>query len=118
MPRYSYTAINTEGRKDKGSITAESSYSARKQLRARGIHPTDIKEISSGAEERAALLAFLSRTKKTQIIDFTKQLSTLLNSGIKLTEGLSVLSIQTNDQRFKNALVDIRDRVVTGESFT
>ncbi len=118
MPRYSYTAINTEGKKDKGTIIAESAYAARKQLRVRGIHPTDVAEISSSTEERAALLSFLSRTKKTQIIDFTKQLATLLNSGIKLTEALSVLSMQTTDHRFKNALVDMRDRVVTGESFT
>jgi type II secretory pathway component PulF len=45
-------------------------------------------------------------------------MATLLNSGIKLTESLSVLTLQTSDVRFKNALTDIRDRVVTGESFT
>ncbi|GAH34676.1 unnamed protein product, partial [marine sediment metagenome] len=42
-------------------------------------------------------------------------MATLLNSGIKLTEALSVLTSQTSDVRFKNALADIRDRVVTGE---
>ncbi|NQT03152.1 MAG: type II secretion system F family protein, partial [Planctomycetes bacterium] len=41
-----------------------------------------------------------------------------LNSGIKLTAALSVLTLQVSDVRFKNAIVDIRDRVVTGESFT
>jgi len=40
----------------------------------------------------------------------------LLDSGIKLTESLTVLTLQTSDARFKNALTDIRDRVVTGES--
>jgi type II secretory pathway component PulF len=45
-------------------------------------------------------------------------MSTLLNSGIKLTEALSVLTMQAPDTRFKNALTDIRDRVVTGESLT
>ena len=52
------------------------------------------------------------------MIDFTKQMATLLNSGIKLTESLSVLTLQTSDVRFRNVLTDIRDRVVTGESFT
>jgi type II secretory pathway component PulF len=41
-----------------------------------------------------------------------------LTSGIKLTEALSVLTLQTSDPRFRHALVDIRERVVTGESFT
>ena len=63
------------------------------------------------------LFAFL-REGKRQIIDFTKQMATLLNSGIKLTEALSVLTMQISNPGFKNALTDIRDRVMTGESLT
>jgi general secretion pathway protein F len=118
MPRYHYTAIAAGGKKMKGSIAAESSFAARKQLRARSIHPTSVTEVGGGAESRAALLSIISKGNKTQIIDFTKQMATLLNSGIKLTEALSVLTLQVSDNRFKSALIDIRDRVVTGESFT
>jgi type II secretory pathway component PulF len=118
MPRYQYIAIATDGKKVKGSIAAESSYAARKQLRARSIHPTSVKEVSAKDEQKAAVFRLFSKGKKTQIIDFTKQMGTLLNSGIKLTEALSVLTMQASDSQFKNALTDIRDRVVTGESFT
>jgi type II secretory pathway component PulF len=118
MPRYHYTAIATSGKKVKGAITAENPYAARKQLRVRSIHPSSITEVSSRAESKAALFSIFARRGKTQIIDFTKQMATLLTSGIKLTEALSVLTLQTSDVRFRNALVDIRDRVVTGESFT
>jgi len=69
-------------------------------------------------QSKAAITSFFAKRGKTQIIDFTKQMSTLLNSGIKLTEALSVMTLQTSDVRFKNAIIDIRDRVVTGESFT
>jgi general secretion pathway protein F len=118
MPRYHYTAIAANGKKVKGSIAAESPYAARKQLRARSIHPSSITQASSMSESKISVFAFFAKRRKTQIIDFTKQMATLLNSGIKLTEAISVLSLQTSDVRFKNALVDIRDRVVTGESFT
>ena len=117
MPRYHYTAIAMGGKKSKGTVTAESPYVARKQLRVRDIHPTSITEVSSGVEGKAALLSIFAKGGKTQIIDFTKQMATLLNSGIKLTESLSVLTLQTSDVRFKNAIIDIRERVVTGESF-
>jgi len=117
MPRYHYIAIVADGKKAKGAITAESSYAARKQLRVRGIHPTSITELSSGAEGKAALFSIFAKGSKAQIIDFTKQMATLLDSGIKLTEALSVLTLQASDVRFKNAITDIRDRVVTGESF-
>ena len=118
MPRYNYTAIAADGKKTKGVVTAESPYAARKQLRGRSVHPTSVAEIITGAGDRAALFSILSRSNKAQIIDFTKQMATLLNSGIKLTESLSVLTMQASDNRFKNAITDIRDRVVTGESFT
>jgi len=118
MPRYTYTAIAADGKKTKGTITAESPYSARKQLRIRSIHPTSITELSAAVEGRFALASLFGRTSKKQIIDFTRQMATLLNSGIKLTEALTVLTMQAPEARFKNALTDIRDRVVTGESLT
>jgi len=118
MPRYHYSAIATDGKKTKGQVTAESPYAARKQLRIRGVHPTSISEIGSPTEGRAVLISFFSKSRKAQLIDFTKQMSTLLNSGIKLTEALLVMAKQSADPRFKNALIDIRDRVVTGESLT
>jgi general secretion pathway protein F len=118
MPRYTYTAIAADGKKAKGTITAESPYAARKQLRVRSIHPTSIAEITAADEGKSALASVFGRTSKKQIIDFTRQMATLLKSGIKLTEALTVLTMQAPNSRFKIALTDIRDRVVTGESLT
>ena len=106
MPRYHYTAIAMDGKKAKGSVTAETSYAARKQLRVRGIHPTSVSEIKPKSEARS-LSSILHRSSKKQMVDFTREMSTLLNSGIKLTEALSVLRQQTTDVGFKNALTDI-----------
>lgn len=118
MPRYHYIAMTAEGKKAKGTITAESAYAARRQLRSRGIHPTSVDETSKTDEDKKAMLSIFSKSSKNQLIDFTKQMATLLNSGIKLTESLSVLTMQVSDAKFKSVLTDIRDRVVTGESFT
>ena len=106
MPRYHYTAIAAGGKKVKGAITAESPYAARKQLRVRSIHPSSVTEISSQDRNKAALFSIFAKGGKTQMIDFTKQLATCLNSGIKLTEALSVLTLQTSDVRFKNAIIE------------
>jgi type II secretory pathway component PulF len=118
MPRYQYIAIAGTGKKVKGTITAETPFAARKQLRLRSVHPSSITELSSAVESKRVLFTTFRRTNKAQLIDFTKQLATLLTSGIKLTESLSVLTLQTSDPKFKTALTEIRDRVVTGESFT
>ena len=114
MPRFKYTALDINKKKVKGTLTAENAYAARKQLRGRSQHPVSIKEVSF-AEERTSLFG---KNGKKQVIDFTKQLATLINSGIKLTEALTVLTNQVTNVQFKSALTDIRDRVITGESFT
>jgi len=117
MPTYEYIAIAPDGKKMKGTLTAESPFAARHQLRNRSIHPSSIAEVTASTERTLAVLSFLSRPKKRQIIETTKQLATLLNSGIKLTEALSVMTLQTTDPRFRNVLTEVRDRVITGESF-
>jgi len=117
MPRFHYTAIESNGKTVKGTITAESPYTARKQLRIRNMHPTSVEETRT-SEDRVTVTSLLRRTSKTQLVDFTKNMATLLNSGIKLTEALSVLTMQITDIRFRSAINDIRDRVITGESFT
>jgi type II secretory pathway component PulF len=79
VPRYHYIAMAANGKKVKGAIAAENPYAARKQLRVRSIHPTSITEVSSREEGRTSLLSAFGRTRKAQIIDFTKQMATLLN---------------------------------------
>ncbi len=116
MPTYEYTAVAANGRKNKGTVTAESPYAARKQLRLRNIHVSSVSEVTASTEKKLAVISFAVKAKKGVIIDFTKQMSTLLNAGIKLTEALSVLTMQTSDPRYRNALMEIRDRVITGES--
>ena len=74
------------GKTVKGTVSAESPYSARKQLRSRGIHPTVIKEDSSQSRGKTSLVSMLAKSRKSQIVEFTKQMSILLNSEIKLTE--------------------------------
>ncbi|MBW8015250.1 MAG: type II secretion system F family protein [Planctomycetes bacterium] len=116
MPRFSYKAIDHKHKSVKGTVTAESAFAARKHLRAKGVHPTSIHEITSALEARS-FGGMFKRKGKAHVTEFTKQLSTMLRAGIKLTESLNVLVPQLTNADFKNAITDIRDRVITGESF-
>lgn len=117
MPRFKYTAIGPKGKPVKGTLTAESSYAARKHLRARSLHPTDIKQSSGSDAAKKTLSSMFNRSCRSQVFEFTRQLGILLDADIKLTEALGVLVQQITDKRFRNAISDICDRVVTGESF-
>ena len=115
MPRFSYTAITSAKKSERGILTAESAFAARKHLRSKGLHPTDIREIAAtGGKRRFALF---SKSARGAVATFTKELSTMLTAGIKLTDSLTVLITQVSDAGLRIAIADIRDRVVTGESF-
>ncbi|MCK5565028.1 MAG: type II secretion system F family protein [Planctomycetes bacterium] len=115
MPRFNYTAIDQNKKTVKGTVTAESSYAARKHLRNKGLHPTNIKEVKGAAGGKRITL--FKKRNVSQVAEFTKQLSTMLGAEIKLTEALSVLIQQVSDANLKSTVTDIRDRVVSGESF-
>jgi general secretion pathway protein F len=116
MSRFSYTAIGSSRKTEKGILTAESAFAARKHLRAKGLHPTDIRELASTENRRR--FALFGRSTRGAVTAFTKELSTMLSAGIKLTDALTVLITQVSDVGLRSAITDIRDRVVTGESFT
>ncbi len=116
MPRFEYVAINSQRKTEKGAVTAESAFAARKHLRSRGLHPTDIKQVRMDTAGKS-LGGLLKRSGKKDVATFTKELSTMLNAGIKLTDGLSVLTKQLNDPKLRAAITEVRDKVVTGESF-
>jgi len=116
MPRFSYIAIDHNKKTVKGTVTAESPYAARRHLRTKGFHPTTIKEAASELRGKS-LMSVFRKGGKGQVAEFTKQLATMINAGIKLTDALSVLTQQISDTRLRNTISDIRGRVVTGESF-
>jgi type II secretory pathway component PulF len=115
MPRFSYIAIGSSRKTEKGVLTAESAFAARKHLRSKGLHPTDIREIAVVEGKRR--FSLFSKSARGAVTAFTKELSTMLTAGIKLTDALTVLITQVNDPGLRVAVADIRDRVIAGESF-
>ncbi len=116
MPRFEYVAINSKRKTVKGAVTAENAFSARKHLRSSGLHPTELKQVRMETS-RKSLSGLLRRTGRKDVATFTKELSTMLKAGIKLTEALSVLARQFNAPQLRAAAIEVRDKVVTGESF-
>ncbi len=116
MPRFEYSAINSAKKTEKGTVTAESAFAARKHLRGRGLHPTDVKQVRMETAQTTVKDLFAKSGKK-EIAGFTKELATMLNAGIKLTDALNVLTLQVTNPHLRAAVTEIRDRVVTGESF-
>ena len=126
MPLYAYKGISPAGKSIAGTRDAESPKVLRQLLRKDGVHVVSF-ELSKGghaAKAQNAKKAGLSRdvdlgglfggVKKAEIAAFTRQLATLLKSGIPLAESLAALVEQTTNQRFKAQLTEVRTAVNEG----
>ena len=114
MPSYKYKAIDKAGKQVRGSIVAENAISARKLLRNRQIHAHHIEAATS---TRYTDQSNVKSKNRKIVLEFTILLTTMIQAEIKLTEALDLIIIQTQNEKFKQALQNIRDQLMSGSSF-
>ncbi|TJY61134.1 type II secretion system protein GspF [Sinimarinibacterium sp. CAU 1509] len=117
MSAYEYAALDAKGRQVKGLIEGDTPRSARQQLRERGLTPIDINEVS---EQRLNRQSVFSRgggaINNTELSLFTRQLATLVRSGLPLDEALTAVSEQSESKRVKRVALGVRAGVIEGNS--
>src|SRR5215472_3742344 len=137
MPRFNYVALDARGQEASGLLEAASSSAAISQLRQAGYFPTSVIEeaiISAGKEARGraakaagttkprakkGIVLFRRRKVKSKILMiFTRQLATLIDSGLPLLRSLNVLANQERDKVLKNTINKLADSVQSGSTFS
>jgi len=114
MLTYIYTARDTKtGNKIQAEVEAENEMSAAKLLTDRGLSPLDIKVKGEGD---SLLASFRNRVSSKQKVIFTRQLSTLINAGLPLVQGLSTVQGQIKNVALKNAVGRIIKDVESGST--
>jgi len=119
VPVFSYKAYNATGQVKSGIEDADSSREARLRLRRQGLHVTDIEELQStgGKEQSAWAQRRMRRRTSRELPQITRQLSTLLKSGIPLNDGLKALVEQVESRHLEVVFRDVRERINGGSSF-
>jgi type IV pilus assembly protein PilC len=138
MPRFTYVALDSRGQESTGLVEAGSTNEAIGQLRQAGYFPTSVYEEgkAGGSDGKAAKRAGKTvktapRRDRTQItlfqrkkikpkvlMIFTRQLATLVDSGLPLLRGLNVLSKQERDPLLKITINKLADGVQSGGTFS
>jgi type II secretory pathway component PulF len=116
MPRYSYTAKISPLKVIQGTIEAESEQDAVNKLGRMGYFPTIIEP-----EVRlAAKYQFFSfrKVSNKDIVILTRQLSTLLDSGVNIMNALDIASSQTGNEYLKAVLLDVAASIKDGKSLS
>lgn len=110
MAAFRYEAVDASGRSRHGVLDAETARAARDRLRADGLTPTAVAPAPEAPD-------VLSRTRldaaATALI--TRQLATLVQSGMPLDHALTAASEQADDARAAKILGVIRTQVMAGE---
>lgn len=118
MGAFEYTALNSGGRKNRGTLEADSAKAARQQLRAKGLIPIEVSPASeSNPQAGGSLLSGSPGLGIKPLALLTRQIATLLRAGIPLEETLSAIANQTRNQKVRRIVLAVRAKVLEGHSF-
>ena len=116
MPKYSYLAKNLSGEIKKGTIEAENEVEAAQILKNQGLFLIKLSPEIQGTKKRFVL--FHRKISLVEKIFFTRNLQVMIGAGTPLTKALDVLALQTNNQRFKKIISELRDEIIRGKTLS
>lgn len=111
MSTYVFKAIDLAGGKARGEVEADSKQAVADQLKARGLVVLDVSDKHKSKEIE---LSFLKRVPLPELAVFSRQLSTMITSGMSILRALYVLEEQTQNKFLKETIVAIRKDVEAG----
>jgi type IV pilus assembly protein PilC len=115
MSTFVFKAIDLSGGKARGEVEADSKQAVSDQLKQRGLIVLDIADKHSSREIE---LQFLKRVKANDLAVFSRQLSTMISSGMSILRALYVLEEQTDSKFLKETIVAVRKDVEAGLSLS
>ncbi len=125
MGAYSYKALNEEGKTVKGILEGDSERHIRTQLRAKKLKPLEVVSATGEAPATASgeglnlSATFRRRAAKLSVRDLsliTRQLASLVKSGLPLDDSLHATSKQSQKANVKRVVLQVRTRVLEGFS--
>ncbi|MBL8175019.1 MAG: type II secretion system F family protein [Bryobacterales bacterium] len=115
MTTYFYKAVAADGRPRSGTLTAATEKSVLSELRKQGLTPVYVGlQAGKGLEIK---LPGMGGPRRRDILFFTQEMSTLLNSGVPLDRALTIASELTERQQFRGVILDILRLIKGGKSF-
>ena len=112
MATYAFKALDLAGAPSKGEIEANDKQSVASQLRSRGLIVVDIEErMPANAGD---ILARFQKIKPDDLVIATRQLSTMVQSGMSLLRALYVIEEQTENEKLRDVWIEVRKDVEAG----
>ena len=108
MPNYKYTALNNNGSKKIGILSASSEREARKFIKELQLTPINVSLSNNDSR-------FKSKIKNKEIILMTRQLATLLEAKTSIIDSLKITADQLNNNDLIGIILSLREDVIQGK---
>ncbi|MDP3850280.1 MAG: type II secretion system F family protein [Luteolibacter sp.] len=133
MANFHYSALDAKGEQTDGVVSAGNEAEAIQQLRAKGLYPTQIQEEGKGkkgaktvpplkrnakAKPKASKSNLGGHVKPKNLMIFTRQLATLIDSGLPLLRSLTVLEKQEPHPVLRATVSALAENVQGGSTFS
>src|ERR671923_1383897 len=106
MSSYAFKAVDLAGVPVRGEIDAEDKQTVTAQLRSKGLIVVDIEE--QAPANAGDILARFRRVKADDLVIATRQLSTMVESGMSLLRSLYVIEEQTESEKLREVWGAVR----------
>lgn len=117
MAAFDYQAVNSQGKNVKGVIEGDTARQVRGLLREQGLIPTEVTPSLQKSTSDDGKIKSFGRSKKvsaTELALITRQLATLVESGLPLEESLLAVAEQCDKNSLKSMIMAVRTKVTEG----
>ncbi|MCO4798473.1 MAG: type II secretion system inner membrane protein GspF [Colwelliaceae bacterium] len=116
MAAFDYQAVDSRGKIKKGVIEGDTPRHVRALLREQGLMPTEVTASLVKSKQKNQSSGFGNRQKisSTELALFTRQLATLVESGLPLEESLLAVAEQCEKNSMKSMVMAVRTKVTEG----
>src|ERR671933_2825206 len=116
MGTFAFKALDLAGAPTKGEMEAGDKQAVAAQLRGKGLIVVDIEE--QAPANAGDILARFRKVKADDLVIGTRQLSTMVSSGMSLLRALYVIEEQTENDKLRESWSAVRRDVEAGLAFS
>src|SRR5690554_5984246 len=116
---FAYRGRDAAGKIVKGSVEASSEVAATGRLRVMGITPISLTDAkATGLNMEITIPGFEKSVKLKDLAVMSRQMATMVGSGLSLLRTLTILAEQTQNKKLQASLVQVRSQVESGSSLS
>jgi type IV pilus assembly protein PilC len=111
LTMYDWVALDKRGKRMKGEMSAKNASLVRAELRRQGMNPQTIRE-----RGKPLFGATGSTVKPRDVAMFSRQIATMMASGVPMVQSFEIIAEGQKNVRFKNMLTDVKQSIEGGSA--